>query len=86
MTGSSFPAAASLVRSRPYFLEGFVGGFRILRGNALAAANFLEHAHQAVARNAQILEGFLIRGREENMLDRNVFVLETLSLVFGSTQ
>ena len=34
------------------FLESFVGGLGILRGDTLRSANFLKHAHQAVAGDA----------------------------------
>ena len=42
MTGSSLPARASAVRSRPYFSSACVGALRVRRGHALAAADALE--------------------------------------------
>ena len=38
------------------FFEGFVGGFGILRGDALAAADLLQGPHQALARDAEFPE------------------------------
>ena len=61
--------------------ERFVGGFGILRGDALRSANFLKHAHQAVAGDAEILEDFFVGGGQDDVLDRNVLVLETLGFV-----
>ena len=39
------------------FFERFVGGFGILAGDALAAANFAKRLHEAIAGDAEFLEG-----------------------------
>ena len=68
--------------------QGLVGGFGILRGDALAAADFAQRLHQPVAGDAELLEklaggaAVVDRGQQQ-VLDGDVLVLELLGLVLG---
>ena len=68
------------------FFESFVGGLGILRGDALRSANFLKHAHQAVAGDAEILEDFFVGGGQDDVFDGDVLVLEALGFVLRRGQ
>ena len=70
------------------FFERFVGGFRILSGDALAAADLLQSPHQALARDAEFAEQFsrgarIFGGGQQHVLHGNVFVLQALGFLFG---
>ena len=68
--------------------QRLVGLFRVLRRDALAAADLLERREQPVAGDAELLErlagraGVVGRG-EQQVLDGDVLVLELLGLVLG---
>ena len=54
--------------------QGFIGAFRIGRGDALMAANFLQRRHEPVARAAELLEEpaggtTVVRQCQEEMFD-----------------
>jgi hypothetical protein len=68
------------------FFQRLIGRFRILRGDSLAAANFLQRFHETFARQPEILEGFFLGSREENMFDGNVLVFEPLRFAFRVRQ
>ena len=73
------------------FFERFVGGFGILRGDALAASDFLEGAHEALTRDTEFAEELagrarVVSGGEQDVLDRDVVVLEALGFLLGLGQ
>ena len=73
------------------FFQRFVSGFRILAGDALAAPDFLQGAHQTLAGNAEFLEQLAGRagvfgGGQQNVLHRDVVVLQALGFLFGLRQ
>ena len=72
-------------------LQGLVGAFRGGGGDALAAADLLEGLHEALAGEAELFEqaagGAAVAGHgQEQVLDRDVLVLEAAGLVFGLHQ
>ena len=88
MTGSSLPLPCQLCQVAAVTLQGLISGLGVLRGDALAAANLLQRLHQPFASDAQLLEqsarGAAVLGhRQEQMLDRDIIVLEPLGLVLG---
>ena len=65
------------------FFEGFVGGLRVGRGDALAAADGLEGAEELVLGDAELLEdfgdagvGLLVKGGKEKVFHAEILVLE----------
>jgi hypothetical protein len=59
-----------------------------LGGHALAAPHFLQRLHEPLARQAHLLKeasggSAIVEHRQEQMLDRDVVVLEPLRLIFG---
>ena len=70
------------------FLQRFVGGLGVRRGDALAAAHLAQRLHQALAREAEFLEdaagrAAVVDGGQQDMLYGDVFVLELLGFVLG---
>ncbi len=70
-------------------LQGLVGGFGRGRGDALITAHFGQRLHQPLAGQAGFLQdpargAAVLGGRKQEMLHRNVVVLQTLGLVFGT--
>ena len=68
--------------------QRLVGLFRVLRGDALPAADLLQGRHQPLPGDAEFLEdaagGAAVVGHgQQQMLDGNVLVLELLGLVLG---
>ena len=77
----------------PIFLERFVSGLRILAGDTLVAADLLHRGEKGAAGKGQAAEdardlGFLVFAEhgEDEMLDRDVLVLEFLGLVLGADE
>ena len=75
----------------PVAFQGLVGGFGILRGHALAAAHLAQGLHQALVGEAEFLQQFargaaLVDSRQQDVLHRNVLVLQLARLVFGGGQ
>ena len=67
--------------------QGFISNFRILRRNALVAANFLECAHEAIARDSKLLKDAagragILSHRKHQVLDRDVFIFQFFGFVF----
>ena len=71
--------------------QRLVGRLRVLRGDALIAAHFLQCRHQPIAADAELLQepagraGIGDQGQQQ-MLDRDVLVLELLGLILGLHQ
>ena len=91
MTGSSLPCPASLRQVAAIFLERLVGRLRVLRRHALAAAHFPERLHQALAGDAGFLEQLagragVVGGRQQEVLDGDVLVLQLPGFVLGVRQ
>ena len=61
----------------PVFFQRFVGGFGILRGDALAAADLLQGPHQALARDAELPEQLAGCARESSVAARSTCSTET---------
>jgi hypothetical protein len=83
--GVEFALAGEAGEIAAVLLEGFVGGFRIGGGDALAAANGLEGGEKFVFGNAELLEdlggaglGLLAQSGEQKVFDAEVFVLVLL--------
>ena len=88
MTGSSLPLPGQLGQIATIALQRLIGGLGVLRGDALAAAHLLQRLHQPFARDAQLFEqsarGAAILGhRQQQVLDRDVFVLQPFGLVLS---
>ena len=87
MTGSSLPALGELRQIAAILLQRLIGRFRVLRGHALAAANFFQRRQQTFASDAELLQEPSRRAAvssvsgEQEMLDGNVVVLEFLRFV-----
>src|SRR5437763_1398842 len=69
-------------------LERLVSGLGVGRRHALTAAHSLQSSHQLVARDLEFLEQSADRSavlghREQQMLDRDVLVLEAPGFVLG---
>ena len=82
MTGSSLPARASAVRSRPYFSSAGVRALGVLGRDALAAAHALERLEDGLLAGGVPLEESLglaagLGDAEEEVLGRDVLVAET---------
>ena len=75
MTGSSLPASASAVRSRPYFSSAWYVPLGILRSDILPAADVLERLEQRLTRDDV--------EREQEVLDRGVLVAQSAHLLEG---
>ena len=81
ITGSSLPCRAAVA------LERLVGRLRRRRGHTLAATHFTQHLRQLVPCDSHLGEQpsgrpFVIRDSQQDMLNRNIFVLELLRFVF----
>ena len=68
--------------------ESFVGGFGILRCDALAAADFLERLHEAFASKALLLEypagrTLVASHGDQHVFDGDEVIFEALGFVFG---
>ncbi len=82
-----FALSGKLREIAAILLQCFVSSFRILIGDALAAAHLLQRAHQPLARDAELTEQFACRSRivgkrQQNVLHRSEIVLEPLGFVF----
>ena len=91
ITGSSLPWRRQLRQIAAVFFERFVGGFGILGGDALAAADLLQGPHQALARDAELAEQLaggagVVGSGQQNVLHRDVVVLQPLGFFFGLGQ
>ena len=91
MTGSSLPWRGELGEVAAVALQGLVGAFRRGGGDALVAADLLHGLHEALAGEAELLEQAAGRAAvaghgQEQVLDRDVVVLEAAGLVFGLGQ
>ena len=75
MTGSSLPASASAVRSRPYFSSAWYVPLGILRSDVLPAADVLERLEQRFTWDDV--------EREQEVLDRGVLVAQSAHLLEG---
>ena len=89
MTGSSLPARASAVRSRPYFSSAAYVPSGFWRGDALAAADALERLEDRLLAGGVALEQGLrlaadLGDAEEQVLGRDVLVAEAPGLGLGA--
>ena len=89
MTGSSLPARASAVRSRPYFSSAWYVPSGCRRGHALAAANALQRLEDRLPSGGVPLEQLLglaagLGDTEQQVLGRGVLVAEPPCLGLGT--
>ncbi len=93
MTGSSLPAAASATRSTAVLVQCLVGAFGRGRGHSLVAAHRRELLQELVPgqplpaqQPARTGLGTFFEQGDEEVLDRDVLVLEPPRLPFGRVQ
>ena len=87
-----FAAARQLGQVAPILFDGAKGRFRILRGNAMAAANGGHGLQDGVVRrpvaHEELARGVAVRrgDGQQNVLGRNVVVLQALRFVEGALE
>src|SRR6266480_399951 len=85
MTGSSSPRTASSTRSSAatVLLERLILGLGILVGHALRAAYRAERLKQGLMRSFGVLQDLQIAERQQQMLGRDVLVLQPFGFAHG---
>ncbi len=88
MTGSSLPVARVARQVAAVLLERLVRALRVGAGHALAAAHLLQRGQDLLVAGTGRFQDALrvasgLRRSEEQMLGRDVFILEPLGLVLG---
>ncbi len=85
--GIELPLSCQPGEVPPVFFQRLVGALRVLAGHALVAADLLERGQKPIAGQPQTSQdAALLRHRQQNVLDAQVFISESPHLLLGTGQ